>query len=136
VKPPRNPKYLAWIRTLPCVVCGSRRGIEAAHTGPHGMGQKAPDTSAIPLCSTHHRTGKDSYHRLGPRNFAELHDLDIPALVRRLNLKPIIRVQAGSFIGYLEDQQYLLGTTVEGVSTAVRRMVRLCREDRLNKRAS
>ena len=136
MKPPRNPKYLAWIRTLPCVVCGSPRGIEAAHTGPHGMEQKAPDTSAIPLCSTHHRTGKDSYHRLGPRNFAELHNLDIPALVRRLNLKPMIRVQAGSFVGYLEDQQYLLGTTVEGVSTAVRRMVRLCREDRLNQRAS
>jgi hypothetical protein len=100
------------------------------------MGQKAPDTSAIPLCSTHHRTGKDSYHRLGQRNFAELHNLDIPALVRRLNLKPLIRVQAGNFVGYLEDQQYLLGTTVEGISTAVRRMVRLCREDRLNQRAS
>ena len=50
MKPQRDPRYLAWIRTQPCVVCGSARGIEASHTGPHGLGQKSPDTSAIPLC--------------------------------------------------------------------------------------
>ena len=68
-KPARNPKYLAWIRTHPCVVCGGSRGIEASHTGPHGLGQKSPDSSAIPLCAKHHRTGNDSYHKLGPRKF-------------------------------------------------------------------
>ena len=71
MKPGRNPRYLAWIRTQPCCVCGARRGIEASHTGPHGLGQKSPDTSAVPLCTRHHRTGNDSYHRLGPRKFAE-----------------------------------------------------------------
>jgi hypothetical protein len=84
------------------------------------------------LCSRHHRTGKDSYHRLGPRKFAERHHLDIPGIVRRLNLKPMIRVQAGSFVGYLENQQYVLGKTGEGISAAVRKMVRFCGEDRLN----
>ena len=128
--PVRNPKYLAWIRTLPCLVCGATRGIEASHTGPHGLGQKSPDTSAIPLCARHHRTGKDSYHKLGPRKFAELHDLDIPAVVVRLSLKPFIRVETGMFIGCLEDQQYLLGTTKDGIASAVRRMTRLCEEDR------
>jgi hypothetical protein len=78
----------------------------------------------------HHRTGKDSYHKLGPRKFAELHNLDIPAIVRRLNLKPFIRIETGMFIGYLEDQQYLLGMTEEGIASAVRRMTRLCEEDR------
>jgi hypothetical protein len=126
----RNPKYLAWIRTLPCLVCGARRGIEASHTGPHGLGQKSPDTSAIPLCTKHHRTGKDSYHKLGPRKFAELHKLDIPAIVSRLNQKPFIRIETGMFIGYLEDQQYLLGMAEEGIASAVRRMTRLCEEDR------
>ena len=129
-RPVRHPKYLAWIRTLPCLVCGARRGIEASHTGPHGLGQKSPDTSAIPLCARHHRTGKDSYHKLGPRKFAELHDLDIPAVVVRLSLKPFIRVETGMFIGCLEDQQYLLGTTKDGIASAVRRMTRLCGEDR------
>ena len=131
MKPQRNPRYLAWIRTHPCVVCGSWRGIEAAHTGPHGLGQKSPDTSAIPLCAKHHRTGNDSYHRLGPRRFAQAHNLDIPAIVRKLNQKPVIRVESGRFIGYWDDQQYVLGTTQAGIAPAVRKVVRLCREERL-----
>jgi hypothetical protein len=135
MKPHRNSRYLAWIRTQPCVVCGAQRGIEAAHTGPHGLGQKSPDSSAVPLCVRHHRTGKDSYHQLGPRRFAQVHNLDIPAIVRRLNTKPVIRIERGTFIGYLEDQQYLLGPTAEGIHVAVRKMVRLCGEDRLSQRA-
>jgi hypothetical protein len=94
------------------------------------LGQKSPDLSAIPLCARHHRTGKDSYHKLGPRKFAELHNLDIPAIVGRLNLKPSIRIEAGIFIGCLEDQQYVLGTAEEGIASAVQRMTRLCEEDR------
>jgi hypothetical protein len=56
--PERSPEYLAWIRTLGCVVCsGVSRGssaIEAVHTnvlGPRGVGQKTSDFSAIPLCA-------------------------------------------------------------------------------------
>jgi hypothetical protein len=94
------------------------------------LGQKSPDTSAIPLCVRHHRTGKDSYHKLGPRKFGESHNLDIPAIVSRLNQKPFIRIETGMFIGSLEDQQYFLGTTEDGIASAVRRMTRLCEEDR------
>jgi hypothetical protein len=50
--------------------------------------------------------------------------------VCRLNLKPFIRIETGMFIGYLEDQQYLLGMTEEGIASAVRKMTRLCGEDR------
>jgi hypothetical protein len=132
MKPSRSSQYLAWIRMQPCLVCGSRSGIEASHTGPHGLGQKSPDTSAVPLCPKHHRTGKDSYHKLGPRKFAETHQLDVTAIVRRLNEKPVIRVQAGNYVGYLEDQQFHLGTITEGITPAVRKMIRLCREDRMN----
>jgi hypothetical protein len=132
MKPARDSRYLAWIRTLPCVVCGTTRGIEASHTGPHGLGQKSPDSSAIPLCSKHHRTGTSSYHKLGARRFAQVHDLDIPAIVGRLNLKPIIRVESGAFVGYLEDRQYVLGKTEAGVEVAIRRMVRICGEDRVD----
>ena len=136
MKPKRDSKYLEWIRTLPCVVCGVARGIEASHTGPHGLGQKSPDSSAIPLCYRHHRTGKDSYHRLGPQKFATMHDLDIPAIVRRLNTKPVIRIEADAFVGYLEDQQYRLGPIRDGILPAVRKMVRLAAEDRLSIRAA
>lgn len=136
MKPLRDPRYLAWIRTLPCVVCGSTRRIEASHTGPHGLGQKSPDSSAIPLCYRHHRTGPDSYHRLGPREFAKVHNVDIAAIVRRFNTKPVIRVEAGAFVGYLEQRQYRLGPAAEGILTAVRKMVRLCAEDRGHTRAA
>jgi hypothetical protein len=130
MKPARDSRYLAWIRSLPCLVCGATRGIEASHTGLRGLGQKSPDTSAIPSCHLHHRTGANSYHKLGARRFAQVHNLDIPAIVRRLNLKPLIRVEAGAFVGYLEGRQYVLATTHAGVATAVRKMVKICTEDR------
>ncbi len=133
VKPARDRRYLAWIRTLPCLVCGTRRAVEAAHTGPHGLGQKSPDWSVIPLCSQHHRTGSDSYHRLGPRRFSEKHNLDIPAIVRRLNSKPQIRVESSRFVVYFEGQRYVLGRTDAGIRSAVREAAKLRREVGLGK---
>ena len=129
MKPQRNPRYLAWIRTQPCCVCGTTRGIEASHTGPRGLGQKSPDSSAIPLCAKHHRTGDASYHRLGPRKFSERHNLDIPAIVRRLNTKPTIRVEEGWFVAYFEDQRFKLGKTDAGIRPAVRGALQLHQEN-------
>jgi len=131
VKPVRNPKYLAWIRTQPCLACGSTRWIEAAHTGPHGLGQKSPDTSAVPLCAKHHRTGNDSYHRLGPRKFSEVHNLDLVAIVQRLNLKPVVRIEHGQFVAYLDGSAYMLGRTQMGLAFALRALRSICSEDRL-----
>src|ERR1022692_4870906 len=86
--PERSPDYLAWIRTLRCAVCAKVTGgatvIEAAHTnvlGARGMGQKTSDFSAIPLCGGHHRETLDSYHRLGERWFAQVHQIRLPELV-------------------------------------------------------
>jgi hypothetical protein len=128
VKPARNPRYLQWIRTLPCSVCRTRRQIEAAHTGAHGIAQKSSDLSAIPLCVKHHRTGDDSYHKLGPRKFAELHQLNIQAIVARLSSKPSIRVESGAFVGRFNDQEYHLGSAAAGLARAIRRMSELRRE--------
>jgi hypothetical protein len=128
VKPIRHPGYLEWIRTLPCSVCHTARAVEAAHTGPHGLSQKSSDLSAIPLCARHHRTGYDSYHKLGPRKFAEVHQLNIRAIVGRLSAKPFIRVESGSFVGRLGNQEYELGSTEGGVARAIRRMSELRRE--------
>jgi len=128
VKPVRQPGYLDWIRTLPCSVCRTTRSVEAAHTGPHGLSQKSSDLSAIPLCARHHRTGDDSYHKLGPRKFSEVHRLDIPAIVARLSAKPFIRVESGSFIGRSGDQEYELGPTHAGLPRAIRKMSELRRE--------
>jgi hypothetical protein len=109
-------------------VCRTTRAVEAAHTGPHGLGQKSSDWSAIPLCEKHHRTGDDSYHRLGPRKFAEVHQVNIRAIAARLSAKPFIRVQSGTFVGRVGDQVYELGSTEAGVARAIRRMSELRRE--------
>ena len=87
----RCPHYLAWIRTLGCVVCSRVSGratvAEAAHTnalGPRGMSQKSSDFSAVPLCSGHHREDPDSYHRLGEQEFSRKHGIDLQEIVLRL----------------------------------------------------
>ena len=125
MKPVRHPGYLQWIRSLPCSVCRTTRAVEAAHTGPHGLSQKSSDLCAIPLCVRHHRTGNDSYHKLGPRKFAEVHELNILAIVARLSAKPLIRVVSGTFVGRVGDQEYELGSTEVGVARAIRRMRQL-----------
>ena len=82
--PVDNPRYRAWIRTFPCVVCGSARRVEAAHTGPHGLGQKSDSRQCIPLCRYHHRIAEDSYHA-SALTFAAKHYLDIPNLIVQFN---------------------------------------------------
>jgi hypothetical protein len=66
---------------------------------------------------------------LGPRKFAQKHNLDIPTIIRRLNLKPTIRVEQGWFVTYLENQRYVLGKTDAGVQPAVREALQLRREN-------
>ena len=85
--PARNWRYLAWIRTLPCAVCGleGKGLVEAAHTGTDGgMRLKASDYSCIPLCFDHHQGNPDAYHA-GVRTFERIHRIDCRRLVDRLN---------------------------------------------------
>lgn len=79
-KPERNPAYLRFVKRFPCAGCGRTWTVDPCHTGPHGIGQKSSDKSAIPLCrNCHDRFDED------PRGFAEKHGLDIPAVIERLN---------------------------------------------------
>jgi hypothetical protein len=61
--------------------------------------------------------------------FSEKHNLNIPAIVRRLNLKPIIRVEAEFFVAYLHDQRYVLCKAEAGVRPAVREALQLRQEN-------
>jgi len=67
-------------------------------------------------------------HLSSPRP-AKVHNLDVPALVRRLNAKPKIRIEAGCFVTYLQDQRYVLGKTEAGIRPAVREALQLCRHN-------
>ena len=55
----RDPRYLAFLRTKPCCVCGAPPPSEAAHIRsgstvyckpPTGMAEKPDDRWAVPLC--------------------------------------------------------------------------------------
>jgi len=104
------------------------RGGEAAHTGPHGLGQKSSDLSAIPLCARHHRTGPDSYHKLGPRKFAEAHRLNVSAIVARLRAKPLDPGGSGQVRGPVGRSGVPAGNHGAGLARAIRRMGVLRRE--------
>lgn len=63
-----DPAYLAYVRTLPCMICQRPGPNDPAHlrTGarqynkpPTGMGEKPSDCWVLPLCRTHH----DDQHR-------------------------------------------------------------------------
>lgn len=98
----RDPGYLNFIRSLPCVVCfpvlwridpaldgiSDRQKIqgsptEAAHVGDRGMSQKSDDRETIPLCMNHHREGQDAHHKLG-KWFWVHHDIDKAKLIKEL----------------------------------------------------
>ena len=90
IGPPRrglviDEAYLAFIRKLPCIVCGAVRYVEAAHVGARGLGQKCSDREALPMCPAHHRTGPDAYHVLGGKSFWKVWGLDRFRLIEEHN---------------------------------------------------
>ena len=61
----RSESYKAYIRTLPCVVCGA--SAECHHEVGGGMGIKGSDLFSIPLCRDDHRKRED----MGKQSFWE-----------------------------------------------------------------
>lgn len=70
--------HLAAIRDLPCCICLSMSGIEAAHVRSSsaqfakpetGMGTRPSDAWTLPLCAHHHRLAPDSQHNVGEDKF-------------------------------------------------------------------
>lgn len=57
-RPPRSPRFLAFVRELPCCFCGAPGPSDPHHVGRHGMGTKATDYSVLPLCRKCH----DEWH--------------------------------------------------------------------------
>lgn len=54
LKPVRDPKYLAYIRTMDCLDCGwpaELKGIEAHHIETGGTATKCGDDLTVPLCT-------------------------------------------------------------------------------------
>jgi len=67
----RDKAYREWLRSQPCVLCGAyatpSMDVVAAHASGGGIGIKAGDDTAIPLCTSCHST-----EHLGPATFAAM----------------------------------------------------------------
>ena len=84
-KPTRNSARRAFCRRLPCIACRGFRYVEAAHVGPHGLGQKADDFDTLPICRWHHRISDYSLHALGPAKFQERYHLSFEYWLKEIN---------------------------------------------------
>lgn len=71
----RDERYLGYIRTLPCCVCG-RSNAEPHHADTGGVGIKCNDTRAIPLCHICHT----ECHSIGKGTFQERKNVDFKAV--------------------------------------------------------
>ena len=94
--PERDEKYLAWIRTLPCLVPGCNVEAQAHHQNKRkhgGKGTTASDYRAAPLCIFHHRLGgysgkMGSYHgegKISGWGFWKYYAVDVEATIHNLN---------------------------------------------------
>lgn len=77
-------KHLSFVRSLPCCICRRSVNVEAHHLlrgVVRGMGLKAADRWAIPLCDIHHQ----GLHMHGDETeFLSLKAIDVPALAAAL----------------------------------------------------
>lgn len=58
----RDFDYMGWVKQQPCAAAtlsACEGPVEADHAGRRGVGQKADDSTCIPLCSSHHRQRTD-----------------------------------------------------------------------------
>ncbi len=78
----RSAKYLKFIRSKPCLVCGSKSVPHHESEGFYnsGMGMKPPDTQCLPLCIEHHA----ERHRIPAQEFYDNYNIDFK--VKMVNL--------------------------------------------------
>lgn len=80
----KSKKYLDWVRTLPCAITG-KYGVHAHHLighGQGGMGLKASDFLAFPLCPELHQ----ELHDHGWKQWEELHDSQWKHVAKTMHL--------------------------------------------------
>ena len=70
---------------MPCLVRRCKGKAEAAHTGPHALGQKSSDFTAVPLCVRHHREGPRALDKIGRPKFEKIYKVSIEETVKEMN---------------------------------------------------
>jgi hypothetical protein len=70
----QSKKYLEYVRSLPCLVCGQESEPHHIRMNNNaGTGRKPSDTFCVPLCRAHHRECHDIYNS----EFQLRHNLDL-----------------------------------------------------------
>ena len=93
-KTPRNPKYLEFVRSRACCVCGLKYTVVAHHIrmgGGGGTGIKPSDYRTVPLCDNHHKL----LHQMGERSFWMIPDAPNPENVVLRCLKGYVTEMVG-----------------------------------------
>ena len=76
--------HMAWVKTLPCAICGKPGPSDAHHVfHDRGSARKVSDWFVIPLCKSHHQEGPDAIHT-DKRGWRERHGPDWSYLSRYL----------------------------------------------------
>lgn len=131
--PTRSPQHIAFVRTLPCSVCGRTRGVQAAHApGSRGMGQKRSDLETLPLCAAHH----EEQHRIGWPRFIQTYGLDVQEILRELGERPQIVIIPGilavapgpHFVARYGRQEFILRPVSFGLDLSLECALRVCGE--------
>ena len=84
----KEKEWMQQVADYGCIACekdGLNVPAEIHHIRKHtGMGLRPPHSDTIPLCSIHHRTGKDSIH-LGKKLFIKKYgtEQEILKIVKR-----------------------------------------------------
>lgn len=76
-KPSKQPKHLARVAGMGCLVCHGPAVIH--HVNERGHGRETKDDRYVtPLCALHHNMGNDSIHLLGSNaRFFQVHGIDL-----------------------------------------------------------
>ena len=73
----KSTKYEAYIRSIPCLLCGYPSECHHVDMGKSGMGKKAPSSHCIPLCRLHHA----ELHHYGQATFFLNHNINVERLI-------------------------------------------------------
>jgi len=77
----KNDRHLKFVRGLPCLICATNMGVDAAHIrySDHrvdkrsvGIGEKPDDIWTVPLCREHHT----QQHSMNEREFWRVFGID------------------------------------------------------------
>jgi hypothetical protein len=84
--PPKQPRHMARVAAMGCIICGGPAEVHHVRTGNMGR----DDARVAPLCPFHHRDSRMGFHGLGSeRAFYTEWGISLSAVAERLAAESI-----------------------------------------------